>query len=530
MVSLTLVNWYLGANILLAVAALLLAGIRSLNRRLPRQCSYRDLLQLGYAISVVALLLPLFGMVSDRDSLIPHTAQVWSAPTMHSPTSAGPEDHRLVMSLVPAHASVPLNTAAKVAGYVFASGLLMMLVRIAVDGLAIAKIIAGSHVFRRLGRLSIFTSDAISVPFSFWIPNRYFIVVPSALVLRHEDLRMALRHEAQHHRQADTRVLYLCQLTRALFYWNPFAHGLVKQTLELQEFACDEAVMARRRTSKQDYVRCLLWVAEAAVRQKHELLQVRMAGGSPSALRRRIEAALLRPQAPLRKSTVLLALTVAIAALSVLSISFATPIQDHRIERADAERMALFAQQSSEYPIAMNDRVLRQLNVLLGTPDGRAYLRAGLARMEQYRPIISEQIKRYGLPAELIAVPMAESGYRNLRAGTNAGQGAGLWMFIESTARRFGLEITETTDERLNVPGETDAAMRLLADLHRHFNDWPLALLAYNTGHIRVEQAIRETGSRDAWQLARAPYENDKDYLARVMAVMLIIKNPGAVD
>jgi soluble lytic murein transglycosylase-like protein len=190
--------------------------------------------------------------------------------------------------------------------------------------------------------------------------------------------------------------------------------------------------------------------------------------------------------------------------------------------------MALFARRTSELPIVMNYRVLRQLNVLLGTPDGRAYLRASLARMEQFGPSISEQIKRYGLPPELIAVPMAESGYRNLPAGTNPRQGAGLWMFIESTARRFGLEITETTDERLNIPDETEAALRLLSDLHGRFNDWHLALLAYNTGQTRVEQAIRETGSRDAWQLARPPYENDRDYLARVMAMMVIIKNPGA--
>jgi beta-lactamase regulating signal transducer with metallopeptidase domain len=527
-VSLTVVNAYLCANVLLAVAALLLAGIRALSRRLLRPYTYRHLLQLGYAILVAAMLLPLFGMLFNNERSIPHTAQVWSAPTMHSPARVAPEDHRIVMSLVPAHASIPLSTAAQVAGYVFASGLLMMLVRLAVDALAIARIIASSHVFRRRGRLGIFTSDAIGVPFSFWIPNRYFIVVPSSLVLRSADLRIAMRHEAQHHRQADTKLLYGCQLARALFYWNPFAHWLTTQILELQEFACDEAVIARRRTSKQDYVRSLLWVAEAATQRKQGPLQVRMAGGNPSALRRRIEAALTGPQTPLRKSAAVVVGIVAVAALSALSIWFATPIQDHRIGRADAERMALLARRASELPIVMNDRVLRQLNVLLGTPDGRAYLRASLARMEQFGPSISEQIKRYGLPPELIAVPMAESGYRNLPAGTNPRQGAGLWMFIESTARRFGLEITETTDERLNIPDETEAALRLLSDLHGRFNDWHLALLAYNTGQTRVEQAIRETGSRDAWQLARPPYENDRDYLARVMAMMVIIKNPGA--
>jgi membrane-bound lytic murein transglycosylase D len=72
--------------------------------------------------------------------------------------------------------------------------------------------------------------------------------------------------------------------------------------------------------------------------------------------------------------------------------------------------------------------------------------------------------------------------------------------------------------------------MRLLADLQRRFQDWPLALMAYNCGIAPVEAGIRATRSRDAWTLYRAGYGNDPDYLARTMAVILILANPRLVN
>jgi membrane-bound lytic murein transglycosylase D len=103
-------------------------------------------------------------------------------------------------------------------------------------------------------------------------------------------------------------------------------------------------------------------------------------------------------------------------------------------------------------------------------------------------------------------------------------------MFIESTARQLGLEVTQSTDERLSVQQETTAAMRLLSRLHLRFHDWNLTLLAYNTGEQRVARAMNETGSTDAWDLVRDGYENDPNYLPRVMAVILIIRNPALLD
>jgi membrane-bound lytic murein transglycosylase D len=402
-------------------------------------------------------------------------------------------------------------------------------VRVALDGWSIARILSSSQVLRTRACLRILVSETVTAPFSFWIPGRYYIAVPAALIWQPAHLRLVMRHEAQHHRQGDTKVLYLCQLLRGLFYWNPAAHLLTRQVLELQEFACDEAVIARGPTSARDYCRCLLSIAESIAQQRDGVLRAGMVTRNRGSLLRRMETALARPPAHLRKTKVMLTGTVAITLLTAFSIAFARPIQDRRISRAEAERMTLVAQQSATFPIAMNDRVLAQLNVLLGTPDGRAYLKAGIARMEQYKPLIAAEIERNGLPAELIAVPLVESGYRNLPADEFPRHGAGLWMFIEPTAKRFGLEVSDTKDERLDVPSETAAALRMLSSLYQRFDDWSLALLAYNIGHARIEQGIRETGSHDAWELIRRGYENDPDYLSRSVAVMLILKNPDVL-
>jgi len=527
----TLVNGYLGANVLIVVAALLLAAIQAISRRLARPFTYRHLLQLGYAISLAAVLLPLIGGLSDRhEHLSPHGVQVWFAPTMQASTPATTDSQRITVSLAHPGTSMSLSVAAWVASAVFLSGLLVLLARVALDAVAITRIIAGAHLFYRRGRWKILSSETVAVPFSFWIPGHYFIVIPAPLILRPDDLRMAIRHEAQHHRQSDTKFLYLNQLARGLFYWNPAAHLLGRQILELQEFACDEAVVGRRPHTAHGYCRCLLSMGEEATRRKRALLQAAMAGAGAGTLKRRIETVLAQPKAHLNRRGVALTGAIAVAVLGAFSLAVARPVADRRIDPAEAERLAVVARQSSEFPITLNERVLEQLNLLLGTPDGRAYLHTSLARKARYESFISAQLHRYSLPPEMIAVPLVESGFRVLAPVKDANRGAGLWMFIESTARRFGLEVTESTDERLNVQAETTAAIRLLSTLHGRFHDWNLTLLAYNAGEDNVAQGMTETHSTNAWDLVRAGYENDPNYLPRVMAVILIIKNPTVLD
>jgi membrane-bound lytic murein transglycosylase D len=94
----------------------------------------------------------------------------------------------------------------------------------------------------------------------------------------------------------------------------------------------------------------------------------------------------------------------------------------------------------------------------------------------------------------------------------------------------FGLTVDAKRDDRLDVAAETDAAVRLFSDLYRQFNDWGLALLAFNAGSARVERALAQTGSRDVWTLIAHGHENDPGYVPRVMAAILILKNPTVLN
>jgi membrane-bound lytic murein transglycosylase D len=102
-------------------------------------------------------------------------------------------------------------------------------------------------------------------------------------------------------------------------------------------------------------------------------------------------------------------------------------------------------------------------------------------------------------------------------------------MFIESTARHFGMRVDSSHDDRLNPDVETDAAMRYLAMSYLQFQDWFLALMAYNAGEHKVEEGIEETGSRDVWKLIDAGFDGDKNYIAMVVATIIIMKNPQVI-
>ncbi len=211
------------------------------------------------------------------------------------------------------------------------------------------------------------------------------------------------------------------------------------------------------------------------------------------------------------------------------SISFASKgmLQDRRITEAQAVAMSERAGEGTEFPVMVNDLVLKELNAYLGTPEGREFIKASLERMENYREGIEGKIKEYGVPTEFLAIPLVESGYRNLEQ--NERWGAGLWMFIQSTARAFGLTVNDEVDERLDVDILSDAAMRYLLANKLRFNDWQLAVLAYNVGESNVQKAIEKAGSRDVWNLSRTLYENGNNYYAKFMAVVIILKNPDIV-
>ena len=222
----------------------------------------------------------------------------------------------------------------------------------------------------------------------------------------------------------------------------------------------------------------------------------------------------------------------ALLAVLMAAISYAsnTLVQDRRISMAQAQALAENSKDTA-FPIVVNDLVLAQLNKYIGTPEGRDFMRSSLQRMESYRHAVEGKLREYNMPMEIMAVPLIESGYQNLAGDKNqATHAAGLWQFIAPTARHFNLIVDAKQDQRLNAALETDAALRYLLMNKLRFNDWQLSAMAYNMGENSVEAAIAKNNSRDAWVLIRYGSEIDKNYLAKLMAAILIMKNPSTLN
>lgn len=531
MMAVAAANVYICANILLLLAGALLFGLRTLCSKLSRPIAFHHQLKCGYALTVAAIVLPLVSFNAGYDERLTNTAQIWSAPTMRGWSSQTTMPRTAISLTTSSSAVVPLNTVGLIAKTLLLAGALFALFRIAIDAYFLARILANAQTLRRCGQLKVMASSRVAIPFSCWWPGSSVIVIPTALLTHPNDCKLTLRHEGQHHRQFDTRLLYLYQLLRAVFFWNPAIHHLAKSIGELQEFTCDERLAAQGRIDVHAYSQCLLSVAETTAQRRRGLLYSSMTGSMDvSVLRKRIEAVLAPPERYIGKPVTVAVAGTAVLSMLVTAFAFATPIHDRRISVEDAERMVALGKSRSTIPIAINERVLNQLNLLLSTPDGRASIREGLERMKEHQPTLAAIIAESGLPQELLAVPLVESGYRNRLPDRDEWHGAGLWMFIKPTARAFGLTVNEGRDDRLNVAAESAAAMRYFNVLHDQFNDWGLAFLAFNFGSKQVEKAIRETGSRDVWELTRKGYENDPDYVPRVMAAILIIQNPSVLN
>ena len=151
------------------------------------------------------------------------------------------------------------------------------------------------------------------------------------------------------------------------------------------------------------------------------------------------------------------------------------------------------------------------------------------ARVDLLRPAIEPILRSHGVPADLVAVILVESGGR---ADALSPKGArGLWQLMPDTARRYGLRVDKTQDDRLDLFKATDAAARYLHDLYEKFGDWKLALAAYNTGEANVGSAITRAHSQDCDQLASLrllPFET-RNYVPRVLAAIRTFGQPSSL-
>jgi beta-lactamase regulating signal transducer with metallopeptidase domain len=390
-----------------------------------------------------------------------------------------------------------------------------------------ARIIKATVEIRRVGKVCVVVSDTLSVPFSLWWPKTAFVCLPVCFCADSALLKATILHEIQHHRAGDTRFVYVQWLIRTLFFWNVAVRQWMRTIDDSQEFACDEAMVGQGKVSARGYAANLIAAAQHALKADHHpgcatgLFELRR----EPVLSRRVDLILHSKVYRSSRWWTWFAASVLGAAAFGTAVGSQGLIHDGRVSMTQAEALFAVAKARSGFPSTLNEQVLAELNRYLGTPEGRSFTQNSLNRMDDHLDIVRPLFRSVQAPVELMAVPFVESGWRNRTHNGNPRHGAGLWMFIEPTAERFGLTVNTNLDERLDVQKSTVAALALLNENYERFESWELSLLAYNSGEERVQHAIETHGTRDPWLLVQAGVENEKGYLARIMAAVIILAN-----
>jgi hypothetical protein len=163
---------------------------------------------------------------------------------------------------------------------------------------------------------------------------------------------------------------------------------------------------------------------------------------------------------------------------------------------------------------------------------GRERFQTLLFRCGAYQELIEKTLVKYGLPTDLMALVLTESGcVPDIESPVGA---RGLWQFMPATARAYHLHVKEgVVDERISPPKATEAAVKFLADLYRKMGSWEFAMASYNMGPFGLAARIRRAGGNVSfWDLADAgmlPEETSK-YVPYIQGYALILKNLAHFD
>lgn len=172
-------------------------------------------------------------------------------------------------------------------------------------------------------------------------------------------------------------------------------------------------------------------------------------------------------------------------------------------------------------PLTYNPRVRSFIDYF--TVRDREYTRRMLEREALYFPLFEKYLAKYGMPDELKYLAIVESGL-NPKAISRA-SAVGLWQFMAPTARiDYKLKIDWFIDERMDPEKATEAACKYLAFLYRSFNDWELALAAYNTGPGNIRKAMRRSGKNTFWGVYNYIHRDTRAYVPQFIAVMYSMK------
>jgi membrane-bound lytic murein transglycosylase D len=154
------------------------------------------------------------------------------------------------------------------------------------------------------------------------------------------------------------------------------------------------------------------------------------------------------------------------------------------------------------------------------------YVKRMVERSQRYLFHIVEEVQKRNMPTEIALLPMIESAF-NPQANSTS-KASGIWQFIPSTGKNFGLKQNWWVDNRRDVTAATNAALDYLQKLHGMFGTWDLALAAYNAGEGTVQRAIdknRREGLPTDYQSLSLP-EETRNYVPKLQAIKNIVTDP----
>jgi membrane-bound lytic murein transglycosylase D len=191
---------------------------------------------------------------------------------------------------------------------------------------------------------------------------------------------------------------------------------------------------------------------------------------------------------------------------------------------SDADVLALEqAKQNVNFAFTINPLIQQYINFYQGR--GRSTMESGLRRSGQYMKLARQIFAKEGVPVDITWLGQVESAWKPKAMSWAAA--SGLWQFIPSTGREYGLRQTAWIDERNSFEQATLASARYLKNLAaRYQGDWELAMAAYNTGAGNVDRAISRAGSRNYWAIYPYIAQETRNYVPNILATILIAKNP----
>ncbi|MHB8054704.1 MAG: transglycosylase SLT domain-containing protein [Candidatus Aminicenantales bacterium] len=196
-----------------------------------------------------------------------------------------------------------------------------------------------------------------------------------------------------------------------------------------------------------------------------------------------------------------------------------------RIQEISAARRNPTVDNHKAIPLTENEWVTREINSFLG-PERKSF-EEGYRRAGFYKDWIIEELRKAGLPEDLVWLPIVESLYKPL--ALSSARALGIWQFIRTTGLNYDLNQDKFVDERRDPYKATRAAIKYLEYLHSFFGDWTTALAAYNCGEGYVQRIINSQNISyldNFWDLfQRLPFQTAR-YVPRFIAVVRIIQNP----